>query len=150
MTGYIIELIDPKEADELINKLDEYCSGLYPPEDNYFDSIETLSKDNVRMYGCRIKGRIIATGAVKFMDGYGEIKRIFVLPEFRGNNIAEKIIRKLEEEAGKMELRHLRLETGIYQPEALGMFKKCGFIECGVYGEYTDNPHSIFMEKNIG
>ena len=48
-----------------------------------------------------------------------------------------------------MGLKCLRLETGIFQPEALGMFKKYGFTEGKSYGDYTENPHSVFMKMKI-
>ena len=42
----------------------------------------------------------------------------------------------------------LRLETGIYQPEALGLFFAEGFVRCGAFADYSaHDPFSIFMEK---
>lgn len=149
MIDYNPEQIDPAEASFLISELDDYLSGLYPPESNHLESVEDLSRDHVKMFGIRTEGDIAAIGAVKLMDGYGEIKRLYVSPGFRGMGFAEKIIGTLEAEAKRCSLEILRLETGIYQKEALSLFKKTGFSECGLFGSYQEDPNSVFMEKKL-
>jgi putative acetyltransferase len=44
----------------------------------------------------------------------------------------------------------LRLETGIHQPEALGLYRAAGFVERGPFGPYRPDPLSVFMEKPLG
>jgi putative acetyltransferase len=44
----------------------------------------------------------------------------------------------------------LRLETGVRQPEALGLYRKLGYRERGPFGAYKPDPLSVFMEKRVG
>jgi putative acetyltransferase len=39
------------------------------------------------------------------------------------------------------------LETGIRQPEALGLYERLGFVRRGPFGDYAEDPLSVFMEK---
>ena len=141
--------IDPCEAAGLIQNLDSYLSALYPAESNHLESIEDLGKDNVRMFGLKIEGEIVSMGAVKLMDTYGELKRIYAAPEFRGRKLASAIMAVLESEIRKNHLDFARLETGIHQPEALSLFKKHGYVTCPPFGDYVEDPLSLFMEKQL-
>ena len=81
---------------------------------------------------------------------YAEIKRIFVSPQARGLGVGRKLLETLETEARQLGFNSLRLETGIYQPEALALFRAMGFVPRLSFGDYPDNaPNSIFMEKRI-
>jgi putative acetyltransferase len=74
-----------------------------------------------------------------------------VRPSARGRKLGHAILRRLEEEARDLDLALLRLETGVKQPEALGLFRAAGFAECGAFGDYPeDDPNSVFMEKRLG
>jgi len=141
--------INPAEAAGLIDELDYYASSLYPPESNHLESIEDLSRNNVRMFGCKIKGKIVATGAVKLMETYGELKRLYVSPRFRGKKVASEIVERLELEIQNNNLDFARLETGIHQPEAIALYKKMGYVICKPFGNYTEDPLSVFMEKRL-
>ena len=45
--------------------------------------------------------------------------------------------------------RLLQLETGPFQPEALGLYARCGYTRCGPFGDYADDPLSVFMAKRV-
>jgi putative acetyltransferase len=47
-------------------------------------------------------------------------------------------------------VRLLRLETGIYQREAIGLYERMGFRRIPPFGEYIDDPLSVFFERKIG
>ena len=149
MTIYEILQINPAEAAGLIDELDGYLAALYPPESNHLESIEDLSRKNVRMFGCKINSEIVAIGAVKMMDSYGELKRLYVSPQYRGKKIAVEIMEHLESEIKQNNLDLARLETGIYQVEAITLFKRNGYTMCRPFGNYIDDPLSIFMEKRL-
>ena len=42
-----------------------------------------------------------------------------------------------------------RLETGIHQPEALGLYRRLGYVERGPFGSYALDPLSVFFEKRL-
>jgi putative acetyltransferase len=79
--------------------------------------------------------------------GYGEVKRLYVSPRARGLGLGRRLLTALDAEARREGLGRLRLETGIHQPEALGLFRAVGFTEIGPFGEYGPDPLSVFLEK---
>lgn len=149
MTTIEINKIDPAEAIELINELDAYQESLYPSESNHLESLRQLSNPRVKMFGCMIDGELAAIGAVKLMDGYGEVKRVFVSSRHRGKGLAKKIMNRLESEIQSRGLENARLETGIHQKEAIGLYEKIGYVKRKPFGPYNDDPLSVFMEKRL-
>lgn len=149
MAHLIIRQISPLEAVGLIAELDAYQEKLYPPESNHLESIERLREPNVKMYGCLINDAMAAIGAVKLMADYGEIKRLFVSPRHRGEGLAKKLIARLEMEIVDAGLAYARLETGVLQHEAIGLYKSLGYAIRGPFGPYEADPHSVFMEKRV-
>jgi putative acetyltransferase len=81
--------------------------------------------------------------------GVGEVKRMFVLPEFRGRGIARHILMALESTAQERGYSTLRLETGTRQPEAIGLHKAAGYGEITCFGEYADDLFSVCFEKQL-
>jgi putative acetyltransferase len=89
---------------------------------------------------------------VKLMDDgitHGEIKRVFVLPGHRGKGHARSIMLALESWLRQQGIILVRLEVGISQPEALGLYAQLGYRVRGPFGAYTPNPYSVFMEKTL-
>ena len=147
-----IEALDPDlpEVRRLIAASDAFYDGLYPPESNHLTSSEDLKSDEVIFVGCRVNRQLAASGAAVIMndDGhYAEIKRVFVLDRHRGQGLSTAIMSHLETELARRGICRVRLETGIRQPQALGLYRKLGYRERGPYGAYGPDPQSIFMEK---
>ena len=99
---------------------------MYPPESNHLDSLDELSKTNVYFLAAYDDWEICGIGAVKVMNDYGELKRLYVLERFRGKGIAEDIVKELENCLVKRSIFTARLETGVHQLEAIGLYKKLG------------------------
>ena len=74
---------------------------------------------------------------------------MFVLPEFRGLKLGSGILEELENLARISGLELARLETGIHQPEALLLYERAGYQRRGPFGDYSEDPLSIFMEKKL-
>ena len=73
---------------------------------------------------------------------------MFVFPEARGLKLGRRLLERIEEEARREGLSCMRLETGIHQPEALGLYRSAGYVEREAFGEYRPDPLSVFMEKS--
>lgn len=87
-------------------------------------------------------------GAFRIIDDHTiEIKRMFVLPEFRGQGFAIKILSELENWASELNYSKAILETGINQPEAIALYKKTGYNITENYGQYLEMQNSICMSK---
>ena len=92
----------------------------------------------------------VGCGAIKYLsDDTMEVKRMYVLPEKRGQGIAASILRKLE--IWSKELNYVRcvLETGQKQPEAIALYKKQGYQIIPNYGQYKGIDNSICFEKKL-
>ena len=145
-----LESVDQPAVIALIAALDAYQGALYPPESNYHLSVEALKQQNVLFSVVRDDdGVALGCGAVVLLAGYGEIKRMYVSPAQRGGGIAKAIIALLEQEAARRDCTILRLETGIHQAEAIGLYERAGYNRCARYGDYPEDPLSVFMEKKI-
>jgi len=138
------------QARKLLEQLDLYLIGLYPPESNHLLPVEALRQPEVTFLTGRVDEQVLGCGAFVNRDGqYAEIKRIFVLPEGRALGLGRRILDELESRIRMAGLTLARLETGIHQPEALRLFEKMGYRRCGPFGDYPDDPLSVFMEKDL-
>lgn len=143
--------IESPRQDGVIRLLDmsnAYAESLYPAESNHMLDLSSLEKPEVTFWVARIEGEIIGCCAlVDAGDGTAEIKRMFIDPAARGRSVARKLMETLEAAAFERGLAAIRLETGIYQPEAIGLYKKFGYVEIAAFGGYQPDPLSLFMEK---
>src|SRR5262245_53650076 len=152
MRHVMIQAGDPASpaARELIERLDTLMTSLYPAESNHLLPVEALKQPNVTFLTASVDGAIAGCGAFVNQEGeYAEIKRMFVLPEFRGLKLGRRILEELENLARASGLELARLEMGIHQPEALRLYEKAGYRRCGPFGDYSEDPLSIFMEKKL-
>ena len=143
---------DPAEPSVrvLIDELDAYQLSLYPAESNHLLDIETLRHPRMRFFAAVTGGQVLGIGGCWLHADYAEIKRVSVSPKARGLGLAKKLMDHIEAEALAAGMAWARLETGIRQPEAIGLYRKFGYVECGAFGDYpVDDPNSVFMEKNL-
>jgi putative acetyltransferase len=145
-----IESPSNSDVERLVEALDAYQTSLYPAESNHLLDLNSLAGSSIRFFVARKDGEALGCGALCIHEaGYGEVKRMFVLPRARGLKVGREILRSIEDQAQREGLACLRLETGIHQPEALALYRSAGFIERGPFGDYGPDPLSIFMEKAL-
>ena len=147
-----ISVADPAETSVrvLIEELDRYMIPLYPAESNHLLDIETLRQPEMRFFAARDGDDVLACGGCRLHADYAEIKRVYVSPKARGLGLARKLMQRIEDEARASGRMIARLETGIHQPEALGLYRALGYADRGPFGDYADDPNSVFMEKRLG
>ena len=146
-----IKLEPPNQPEvvALIDLLDAYQLSLYPPESVYALDMNSLLQPNVLFAVARnIDGTAVGCGAIVVTPEYGELKRMFVHPSARGQGVAQRLLGMLETEALARGCRQFMLETGPSQPEAIGLYERLGYRVRGPYGDYRDDPLSVFMEKS--
>lgn len=80
---------------------------------------------------------------------YGELKRMYVRPALRGRGLGRQLLERLAAHARANGVKVLRLETGIHQVEALGLYESFGFQRRGPFGTYRDDPLSLYLEKHL-
>jgi putative acetyltransferase len=149
-----VRSIDPAEPAvlRLLALADAYMGGLYPAESNHLEPVQALQAGHVTFVGAFDGASLLACGAVKIMsdDGtYGEIKRVFVDPAHRGKGVSLQVMEHLEAHLLKKGIPLARLETGIHQPEALGLYRRLGYALRPPFGAYHEDSLSVFLEKRL-
>ncbi|MES2047262.1 MAG: GNAT family N-acetyltransferase [Pseudomonadota bacterium] len=150
MIAIAFESPDQAEVVDLVAELDAYQSALYPPESHHALDLTSVDAEQVLFVVARDEtGLAVACAGVVLHSEYGEIKRMYVRPANRGQSLAKRMLGMLELAAKKSNCHLLKLESGPYQPEALGLYAIFGYERCGPYGHYTNDPLSVFMQKTL-
>ena len=145
-----LESPDQPEVIALIAELDAYQDALYPPESRHALDLASLKQTTVLFAVARDEtARAVGCGAVVLAPSFGELKRMYGSPQCRGQGIARTLLLALESESIKAGCKLLRLETGPFQPEAIGLYKSLGYERRGPFGKYANDPLSVFMQKQI-
>ena len=146
-----LESPDQPEVIQLIAELDAYQDTLYPPESRHALDLASLKQPHVLFAVARdASGQACGCGAVVLGDEYGEVKRMYVATSQRGAGVARQVLALLEDQARARGCVRLMLETGPRQPEALAFYASMGYERRGPFGDYRDDPLSVFMHKRIG
>lgn len=141
---------DTPDAIALITELEATLEPLYPAASRHGLSVERLITEGVHFFVLRSGETAAGCGGVKlFGTEYGEIKRMYVRPQFRGMGFAKLMLTHLTDFTQQQGISILRLETGIYQQEAIGLYEKMGFRRIPPFGNYTDDPLSLCYEKSL-
>jgi len=145
-----LERPDSEDAVALITELEADLDPLYPRESRHGYSVEKLLREGVFFFIMRDNESLIGCGGVQFFgDEYGEIKRMYVRPKFRGLGFARLMLDHLEEHTRSNGINLLRLETGIHQHNAIALYEGAGFRSVAPFGDYKPDPLSRFYEKHI-
>jgi ribosomal protein S18 acetylase RimI-like enzyme len=144
---------DTEDAIKLIDELETILSPMYPAESRHGYSITKLIEQKVQFFVIRCDGEAAGCAGVQFFEeeglAYGEVKRMYIRPSFRGLGLAKLALKQLEETAAARGVEILRLETGIHQTEAVGLYERYGFKRIGPFGDYWDDPLSLYFEKRV-
>ncbi len=140
---------ESREFIELVKLLDAELALRDGTEHSFYAQYNTIDNlkhavvayDNAIPCGC---------GAIKKFDGEtAEVKRMFVLPEYRSKGIATAILLELEVWAHALSYSRTVLETGKRQPEAIALYTKNGYSPIPNYGQYVGMVNSVCFEKNL-
>ncbi len=102
---------------------------------------ELSPPDGAFLVGC-LNERPVCCGGIKRLDsGTCEIKRMYVVPEFRGQGVARALLRALEGKARELGYAAARLDTGPNQPHAHSLYVSEGYAEIE---NFNDNPVAVF------
>jgi putative acetyltransferase len=141
---------DTPDAIGLITELEAHLEARYPSESRHGLSVERLLAEDVAFFLLRTDGIPAGCGGIKLVGSeYGEIKRMYVRPQFRGIGLAKLMLRHLAAYAQAHRINLLRLETGIHQREAIRLYEGFGFYRIPPFGPYTDDPLSRCYEMRL-
>lgn len=152
MADVVVKVVPAHESalHELIAKLDREMLEKYPQEGVFGVDFSDTKVDEM-IFAVAFVGDIPAgCGGIRPLDANSvELKRFFVDSAFRQKGIASKLLTFLEKEAKHRGYGSVKLETGPLQPESIALYRKFGYDEIGLFGEYTDSRYSICFEKML-
>ncbi|OWK74972.1 GNAT family N-acetyltransferase [Flavobacteriaceae bacterium JJC] len=140
---------DNQDFIQLVKMLDEYLAYTDGEDHAFYDQYNKIDmlKHCVVLYE---EENAVGCGAIKPYDGNSaELKRMFVIPEFRGKGYASKILSELENWAKELGFQSVILETGINQLEAIKMYDRT-FERIENYGQYKGVENSLCFKKDLG
>ncbi len=140
---------DTEVSKALITELEAILNPLYPPKSRHGYSVEKLIQQGVAFFVVRLEGAPAGCGGVQLYPDYAELKRMYVRPQFRGLGLGKRMVAYLSEYTAQHGIKILRLETGVSQTEALGLYERFGFRRIPPFGDYFEDPLSICMEKQL-
>lgn len=123
-----------------------------PPESVHALDLDRLVDPSVMFWSAWSEGRLAGIGALKSLDERnGEIKSMRVDDAFLGRGVGRGILDHIVSEARRRGMTHVWLETG--SPDdflpARRLYESAGFEECGPFGDYRDDPFSVFMVRAL-
>lgn len=124
-----------------------------PPESCHFLPIDGLRQPSVSVWSLWEEGALLGCGALKDLgNGTGEIKSMHTREVLRGRGLGRRMLEHILAEARRRNYSALYLETGSMDAfiPARRLYEAYGFDYCGPFGDYTEDPHSVFMCLPLG
>jgi putative acetyltransferase len=123
-----------------------------PPESVHALDLDRLRRPEVTFWTVWDAGELLGCGALKALDAtHGEIKSMRTAARHLRKGVAAALMRHILQEARRRGYRRLSLETGA--PEAFrparALYAGLGFVECGPFGDYVEDPYSVFMTMQL-
>ena len=143
---------DNSEVNNLLKKHFIELRSVSPAGSTHVLDLEGLKDPTIKFWSLWENEELIGCGALKFLDNqHGEFKSIRVADKFRKKGFGEKIIFHLIEEAKKLKIKKLSIETGSgnFFKSARELFKKFDFEPCEPFAHYKEDPNSCYYTKNI-
>ena len=141
---------DTPDAVALINELQEHLESFYPPESRHGFSVQKLIDQQVAFFVLRADGEPAGCGGIMFVGKeFGELKRMYVRPRFRGVGFGRMLVDRLAAHARHHGISRLRLETGVHQQEAIRLYERLGFKRIPPFPPYFEDPLSRCYEMRL-
>ena len=143
---------DNPEVNELLKKHFIELRSVSPVGSTHVLDIAGLKDPSIKFWSLWENNKLIGCGALKFLEkNHGEFKSIRVADEFRKNGIGERIINHLIEEAKKLKITKLSIETGAgeFFAPARKLFNKFGFKNSEPFAHYKIDPNSCYFTLDL-
>lgn len=126
--------------------------ALSPPESVHAMAVDRLRAPDVTFWSAWDGDALLGCGALRELDAtHGEVKSMRTAPARRGGGVARAVLARVMAEARARGYTRLSLETGshaAFEP-ARRLYASVGFEPCPPFGDYTDDPHSVFMTLRL-
>ena len=143
---------DHPEVNELLKKHFIELRAASPEGSAHVLDIPGLKVTSIKFWSLWENDKLIGCGALKFLEkDHGEFKSIRVHNDYRNKGNGIKVIKHLIEEAKKLNIKRISIETGagkFFEP-ARRLFQKCNFKPCEPFAHYKKDINSLYLTKLI-
>ncbi len=147
--------LDDLSGTEIRALLEEHLRRMYelsPPESVHALDIEKLRQPDVTFWTVWADGDLLGCGALRELDPkHGEIKSMRTSRAHLRRGVGRAVLEHIIREARTRGYERLSLETGsmkAFEP-ARQLYERFGFAYCPPFGDYWDDPNSVFMTKRL-
>lgn len=147
--------IDPVTSSKVIALLEDHLHSMTlhsPPESIHALDVEKLRKPEITFWTAWEGENLLGCGAIKELDSkHAEIKSMKTSSDHLRKGVARKILVHILEEAKKRGYEQLSLETGSMDAflPAKKLYENLGFVYCGPFSDYIEDPNSVFMTYTV-
>jgi GNAT superfamily N-acetyltransferase len=149
--------LDHPDALALVTRLQAYYRQIYGGHDDTPIDVTEFAEPGGCFVVGYVEGVAVACGGWRARDGGdfalrpgdAEVKRMFVDPAQRGRGYGHAVLADLERTASQSGRRRMVLETGVSQPEAIGLYLRAGYVPMPPFGTYRDAPGSRHFAKSL-
>lgn len=145
--------LDDLSGPEIAGLLREHLRSMYlhsPPESVHALPLDALRGPGITMWSAWRGAELLGCGALKELDrSHGEIKSMRTAAAHLRKGVGSRILETIMDEARRRSYLRLSLETGS-QPAfapARALYARFGFLPCGPFGAYVEDPNSSFMTR---
>jgi len=143
---------DNPEVHELLVKHFIELRSVSPEGSAHVLDIAGIKDPSIKFWSLWTEDQLMGSGAIKFLDkNHGEFKSIRINDRFKNKGNGKKIVDHLIDEAKKLDIKRLSLETGagnFFLP-ARKLFLKCNFNACKPFSHYKEDVNSVYMSLLI-
>lgn len=151
------EPLDSPVARTLIAELNAELSRSYTPAQSFTSlAAEEVVEGAGAFLVAWLDGTPAGCGAVRMLppdgplgEAVAELKRMYVVPAARGRGLSRSVLHELEARATGLGASRVVLETGIYQPAAIGLYESAGYARIPCFGAYAASPTSVCFGKRL-
>lgn len=141
---------DSPLAQQLIAELqDEYVLRYGGPDETPVDPGEFEPPRGSFLLAYRDHDLVGCAGLRRRSDADVEVKRMFIRRPHRGRGLARELLTHVEEEARRLGFTRMMMETGLAQPEAIGLYESSGYQRIPGFGHYRDSPQNRCYAKEL-
>lgn len=141
----------PRVVELLHNHLTRSRAETAPGSAHALD-LSGLKSPDVTFWSAWVDEAVVGVGALKTLSkDHGEVKSMHTVAAARGQGVGSAMLRHIIEAARSRGMSRLSLETGSwpYFAPARALYTRHGFIECPPFGDYTEDPNSVFMTRSL-
>ncbi|MFN0109731.1 MAG: GNAT family N-acetyltransferase [Blastocatellia bacterium] len=146
---------DDLSGSEIRALLEEHLRNMHelsPPESVHALDIAKLRQPDITFWTVWEGGELLGCGALKELDPtHGEVKSMRTAAAHRRKGVARMMLEHIIAEAKQRSYARLSLETGSqkdFEP-AQKLYASFGFVYCQPFGDYAEDPNSVFMTKEL-